>query len=178
MNAWFAHVSVLLGLLASPLLWALPAAQAPQAPELGQSSAQAWINSPPLSLADLRGKVVLIEFWTFDCAHCLHSIPWLKGVSERYRDKGLRLIGVHTPEFSYERSRKAVQKKVKALAIRHPVMLDNDYRYWNAMGNRYWPAFYLIDKQGRVRHAWAGEVRNGSTRGQRMQQAIQNLLAE
>ncbi len=175
MTRWPAWM-LLCGLLFGQAALALPANQAPPAPEFDQAEL-AWINSPPLRLADLKGEVVLLEFWTFGCGNCLRSIPWIKAMSERYRDD-LQVIGIHTPEFSHERSRAAVIEKVKALAIRHPVLLDNDYTYWNAMGNRYWPAFYLIDKQGRVRQAWAGEVRNGSPRGRRMQQAIEALIAE
>ncbi|MGJ8669137.1 MAG: redoxin family protein [Oceanococcus sp.] len=159
-------------------VFATPAEQAPAAPEFTQPSNEAWINSSALSLSDLKGQVVLIEFWTYGCGNCLRSIPWVKAMSERYAEAGLRVIGIHTPEFSHERSRQAVLEQTKALAIRHPIMLDNDYSYWNAMGNRYWPAFYLLDKQGRVRQAWAGEVRNGSPRGRMIQSAIVSLLAE
>ena len=165
-----------LGLIGSAV--AMPARNAPPVPELPALGADAWINSAPLRLADLQGQLVLIEFWTFGCANCLRSIPWVKSIAERFGPAGLQVIGIHTPEFSHERSAQAVREQIKALAIRHPVMLDNDYEYWNAMGNRYWPAFYLVDKQGRVRHAWAGEVRNGSRRGRLIQQAIEDLLAE
>ncbi len=178
MKRHFRSLLLWLGLSLAGSAWAVPADQAPPAPEFNQPAQQAWINSPPLSLQQLKGQVVLIEFWTFGCSNCLRSIPWVKAMSERYEEAGLRVIGVHTPEFSHERSREAVLQQTKALAIRHPVMLDNDYHYWNAMGNRYWPAFYLVDKQGRVRQAWAGEVRNGSRRGRNIQQAIEALLAE
>lgn len=157
---------------------ALSAEQAPQAPEFTASQAEQWVNSPPLKLEDLQGKVVLLEFWTFGCRNCVRSIPWVKAMQERYREQGLRVIGVHTPEFSYERSSPMVRDKIRELAIRHPVMLDNDYAYWNAMGNRYWPAFYLIDRRGRVRQAWAGEIRNGSARGREIQRAMEAVLAE
>ncbi len=164
-------------LLCSPV-FASSAAKAPPAPEFTQQSAAAWLNSKPLSLDDLRGQVVVIEFWTFACANCTRSIPWVKAVEERYRDQGLQVIGIHTPEFSYERPAAAVAAKLRELGVRHPVMLDNDYAYWNALGNRYWPAFYLLDKQGRLRQAFAGEVRNGSPRAKQIQQALEALLAE
>lgn len=157
---------------------ALSAEQAPNAPEFSATQTEQWVNSPPLKLSDLQGKVVLLEFWTFGCHNCIRSIPWVKAMQERYREQGLRVIGVHTPEFSYERSGAMVREKIRDLAIRHPVMLDNDYTYWNAMGNRYWPAFYLIDRRGRVRQAWAGEIRNGSARGREIQRAMEAILAE
>ena len=168
---------VLLVLVTGPAL-ALSAKHAPVAPEFSNTDPAAWLNSKPLSLKQLRGDVVLVEFWTIGCSNCLRSIPWIKAMQERFAPNGLHVIGVHTPEFSYERSAQAVGEKIKALAIRHPVMLDNDYSYWNAMGNRYWPAVYLIDRQGKVRQAWAGEVRNGSQRGREIQQQIEALLAE
>ena len=174
-RVWIAAI----GLITSAgVAHALTADEAPRAPEFFATQAEQWINSPPLSLPDLEGKVVLLEFWTFGCHNCVRSIPWVKAMQERYRDDGLRVIGVHTPEFSYERSASAVRDKVRELAIRHPVMLDNDYAYWNAMGNRYWPAFYLIDRRGRVRQAWAGEIRNGSTRGREIQHQLEAILAE
>ncbi len=157
---------------------ALSAEQAPNAPEFSATQPEQWINSPPLKLSALQGEVVLLEFWTFGCHNCLRSIPWVKAMHERYREQGLQVIGVHTPEFSYERSAPMVREKVRELAIRHPVMLDNEYTYWNAMGNRYWPAFYLIDRRGRVRQAWAGEIRNGSARGREIQRALEAVLAE
>lgn len=174
-RVWIAAI----GLITSAgVAHALTADEAPRAPEFFATQAEQWINSPPLSLQDLEGKVVLLEFWTFGCHNCVRSIPWVKAMQERYRDDGLRVIGVHTPEFSYERSASAVRDKVRELAIRHPVMLDNEYAYWNAMGNRYWPAFYLIDRRGRVRQAWAGEIRNGSTRGREIQHQLEAILAE
>lgn len=170
-------LSVLLGLNSVPVR-AMEASRAPLAPEFPVQDESAWFNSAPLHLKNLRGQVVLVEFWTFGCGNCLRSIAWVKAVSERYSGQGLRIIGVHTPEFSHERSAQVLAERIKALAIRHPVVQDNDYAYWNAMGNRYWPAFYLIDKQGRVRQAWAGEVRNGGERARQMQSAIERLLAE
>ncbi len=150
----------------------------PRAPEFTRSDAAAWLNSPPLRLEDLRGQVLLVEFWTFGCINCVRSIPWIKALEERYRNAPFLVIGVHTPEFSHERPAAAVSHKMRELGIRHPVMLDNDYAYWNAMGNRYWPAFYLIDKQGRLRHAQAGEVRSGSVADAEMRRWIERLLRE
>lgn len=148
------------------------------APEFTQTAPQAWLNSKPLTLEGLRGQVVLVEFWTFSCANCVRSIPWVKSVEERYREQGLQVIGVHTPEFAHERPAEAVRHKLAELGVRHPVMLDNNYTYWNAMGNRYWPAYYLIDKRGQVRAAYAGEVRHGSAHGAEMRRHIEALLRE
>ncbi len=174
MRTWVAAGLMAMGGLAH----ALSADEAPRAPEFVATQPELWLNSPPLTLEALEGKVVLLEFWTFGCHNCIRSIPWVKAMQERYKDDGLRVIGVHTPEFSYERSANAVREKMRELAIRHPVMLDNDYAYWNAMGNRYWPAFYLIDRRGRVRQAWAGEIRNGSARGREIQRQLEAILAE
>lgn len=174
-RAWIVAIGLTLSAAAAH---ALSAEEAPQAPAFTATEPGQWINSAPLSWEDLQGKVVLLEFWTFGCRNCVRSIPWVKAMQERYRDDGLRVIGVHTPEFSYERSASAVGEKMRELAIRHPVMLDNDYGYWNAMGNRYWPAFYLIDRRGRVRQAWAGEIRNGSARGREIQRQLEAILAE
>ena len=157
---------------------ALPEGQAPAAPEFTQTEPEAWLNSKPLRLAELRGQVVLIEFWTFSCGNCERSIPWVKAVEEELRDQPFLVVGVHTPEFNHERSAEAVRRKIRELGVRHPVMLDNDYAYWNAMGNRYWPAFYLIDKHGHVRHAYAGELHVGTPRGKQVRGQIKALLRE
>ncbi len=167
-------------LLAALLVWS-PAGTAepmPPAPEFTRSDAAGWLNSPPLQLEELRGEVVLVEFWTFGCINCVRSIPWIKALEERYRSAPFRVIGVHTPEFSHERPAATVRRKMAELGIRHPVMLDNDYAYWNAMGNRYWPAFYLIDRQGRLRYAQAGEVHSGSPADREMRRWIERLLRE
>jgi thiol-disulfide isomerase/thioredoxin len=158
------------------LVWA--GETGPLAPEFSQTDAAAWLNSKPLSLADLRGQVLMVEFWTFACGNCVNSIPWVKAMEERYREQGLQVIGVHTPEFSYERSAATVAAHMKKLGVRHPVMLDNDYAYWNAMGNRYWPAFFLIDKQGHVRQAYAGEVNMGSSRSKQIEAELERLIVE
>ncbi len=161
------------------LLWCgAVSAGPPVAPEFTRSDPESWLNSPPLSLAQLRGQVVLVEFWTFGCVNCLRSQPWLRAVERRYADDGLRVVGIHTPEFSHERPRAAVAAKVEALGIEHPVMLDNDFRYWNAMGNRFWPAFYLIDRLGRVRGLYPGEVHSNTPRAREIETRIRRLLAE
>jgi thiol-disulfide isomerase/thioredoxin len=150
----------------------LPAAEFTHAAEAD------WINSAPLRLADLRGRVVLLDFWTFDCWNCYRSIPWLKAVEARFASGGLRVIGVHTPEFDHEKVRDNVAAKVSEFGIGHPVMLDNDFSYWRAMGNRYWPAFYLIDRRGDVRGVFVGETHAGDRQAEAIEAAIAALLTE
>jgi thiol-disulfide isomerase/thioredoxin len=116
-----------------------------------------WLNSQPLTLAGLRGKVVVIDFWTYSCVNCLRTLPFVKRWYETYRDDGLVIVGVHTPEFSFEREAGNVRDAVANLGIRYPVALDNDYGTWTAWGNRYWPAKYFIDRRGHVRYAHFGE---------------------
>ena len=137
-----------------------------------------WINSSPIELASLRGKVVLIDVWTFECWNCYRSIPWLKQVEQKYSGQGLQLIGVHTPEFKHERERAAVEGKVKEFGIKHPVMMDNDFSYWNALKNRYWPAYYVIDRQGNIRGYFVGEMHAGQPQARAVEAKIEELLRE
>ena len=117
----------------------------------------AWINSPPLDLAKLHGKVVLIDFWTYSCINCLRTLPHLKAWYAAYHKDGLVIIGVHTPEFAFEHVTSNVEAAVKRLGIKYPVVQDNDYKTWDNYANEYWPAEYLIDKNGHVRHTEFGE---------------------
>jgi cytochrome c biogenesis protein CcdA/thiol-disulfide isomerase/thioredoxin len=117
----------------------------------------AWLNTPELSMDDLRGKVVLVDFWTYSCINCLRTLPYIEKWDERYRSKGLVVVGVHTPEFQFEHDPGNVRAAVKRLGVRYPVALDNDYDTWDAYGNKYWPADYLVDQTGRVRHIHVGE---------------------
>ena len=126
-----------------------------QAPSLHADGA--WINSPPLTLQQLRGKVVLIDFWTYSCINCLRTLPHLKAWYAAYHDKGLVIIGVHTPEFAFEHVTSNVRAAVKRLGIAYPVVQDNRYKTWDNYANQYWPAEYLIDRQGHVRHTHFGE---------------------
>jgi cytochrome c biogenesis protein CcdA/thiol-disulfide isomerase/thioredoxin len=119
--------------------------------------AVSWINSKPLNQAELRGKVVLIDFWTYSCINCLRTLPYLKAWSDRYSKDGFVLIGVHTPEFAFEKDTSNVEKAVKDLGISYPVAIDSDSIIWRAYHNQYWPAHYLIDKDGRVRSHHFGE---------------------
>ncbi|HWJ32170.1 MAG TPA: redoxin family protein [Gaiellaceae bacterium] len=117
----------------------------------------AWLNTRPLTLHQLRGKVVLVDFWTYSCINCLRTLPYLKSWDARYRSKGLVIVGVHSPEFAFEHSLDNVRTAVKRLGIRYPVALDTDFATWNAYNNQYWPADYLVDRQGRLRDVHFGE---------------------
>ncbi len=116
-----------------------------------------WLNSPPLTREQLRGKVVLIDFWTYSCINCLRSLPYVRAWAEKYRNAGLIVIGVHAPEFAFERDEGNVRRAVANLDVAYPVVLDNDFRLWRAFDNRHWPAHYFIDAEGRVRHHHFGE---------------------
>ncbi|GLR85735.1 thioredoxin family protein [Bradyrhizobium iriomotense] len=118
-----------------------------------------WFNSKPLSLADLRGKVVLVDFWTYGCVNCVNTLPHVTELYAKYKDKGLVVVGVHTPEFPFERSASNVQAALKRHGISYPVAQDNDSRTWNAYRNQYWPAQYIIDQSGRIVFEHAGEGR-------------------
>ena len=125
------------------------------APELQDISA--WINTHPLTIHELRGKVVLVDFWTYSCINCLRTLPYLKSWDKRYRPKGLVILGVHSPEFAFEHDLGNVRAAVKRLGVRYPVALDNHFGTWNAYRNQYWPADYLVDRQGHVRDVHFGE---------------------
>ncbi len=134
---------------------ALVASEAQRAPELG--GIVGWINSDPTSLRRLRGRVVLVDFWTYSCVNCLRTLPHLKKWDRAYRDDGLTIVGVHSPEFAFEREPDNVRSAVRKLGIRYPVALDNDFVTWTNYANQYWPAKYLIDRSGRVRYYHYGE---------------------
>src|SRR5206468_251802 len=133
----------------------------PDLPDYGPAPALTaggrWFNSPPLTMKQLRGKVVLIDFWTYSCINCLRTLPQLEAWDAHYRKDGLVIIGVHTPEFAFEHVPSNVAGAIKRLGVKYPVMQDNDYATWNAYSNQYWPAEYLIDRSGHVRHAHFGE---------------------
>ncbi|MGC1105081.1 MAG: redoxin domain-containing protein [Candidatus Acidiferrales bacterium] len=139
------------------------------APEFGAT----WLNSPAIELRALRGRVVLVDFWDYTCANCLRTLPYMTEWHKRYGEKGLTIIGVHTPEFSFAANEKFVRAAVERFGIRYPVVLDNGYAIWHAYANRYWPAKYLIDKDGYIRFFHFGEGDYGST-----EEAIQMLLRE
>lgn len=132
-----------------------------------------WLNSAPLTAEQLKGKVVLVDFWTYSCINCLRSLPYTKAWAEKYRDQGLVVIGVHAPEFAFERDLNNVRKAVQDQGITFPVAVDNNYAIWRAFNNQYWPAHYFIDAKGQIRHHHFGEGEYA-----RSEQVIQQLLEE
>jgi cytochrome c biogenesis protein CcdA/thiol-disulfide isomerase/thioredoxin len=142
-----------------------------QAPSL--AGAVEWVNSPPLTIEGLRGKVVVVDFWTYSCINCLRSLPYVRAWAEKYKDQGLVVIGVHAPEFAFEKNIDNVRKATKDLKVDYPVAIDNDYAIWRAFHNQYWPAHYFIDAQGRIRHHHFGEGEYAQS-----EKIIQQLLAE
>ncbi len=135
--------------------------------------ANEWLNSPPLTPAGLRGKVVLVNFWTYTCINWLRTFPYVRAWAEKYQDHGLVMIGVHTPEFTIERNVDNVRQALKTRRIDYPVAIDNDYAIWGAFNNHYWPALYFVDAQGHIRHHQWGE---GDY--ERSEMIIQQLLSE
>ena len=121
------------------------------------AGATGWLNSQPLSVESLRGKVVLVDFWTYSCINCIRSLPYVRGWYDKYKDHGLLVIGVHAPEFAFEKNPDNVASAVKNLGVDYPVALDNDYAIWKGFHNEYWPAHYFIDAQGHIRHHHFGE---------------------
>ncbi|MBI4044546.1 MAG: redoxin domain-containing protein [Candidatus Diapherotrites archaeon] len=143
----------------------------PVAPEI--IGIQGWINSEPLTLASLRGKVVLVDFWTYSCINCIRTLPYLKQWHEKYSDMGFVLIGVHSPEFDFEKKPENVQMAANEFSLTYPIALDSDMETWRNYKNRFWPAKYLIDAEGRIRYTHFGEGAYEET-----EQKIQELLEE
>ncbi len=156
---------------------ALPGVRTPRLPVLGAApefaDTQRWFNTAPLTMAGLRGRVVLLDFWTYTCINCLRTLPYLKAWDARYRRQGLTIVGVHTPEFAFERRASNVSAAIDRQGLRYPVVQDNEYGTWNAYGNQAWPAHYLVDARGRVRYVHLGEGSYEETEA-----AIRALLAE
>ncbi len=142
-----------------------------RAPEL--EGADTWFNSEPLSIKDLRGKVVLVDFWTYTCVNCLRTLPFVKEWYERYKDKGLVVIGVHTPEFRFEKEPANVERFIKNAGIEYPVVTDNYNQIWNRFATKYWPSKYLIDADGYIRYSHFGEGAYAST-----EEMIQQLIKD
>ncbi|GGP22355.1 thioredoxin family protein [Silvimonas iriomotensis] len=132
-----------------------------------------WINSPPLTMNQLRGKVVLVDFWTYSCINCIHTLPHVKAWYDKYKDQGLVVVGVHTPEYPYEASTANLQDAIKRYGIHYPVAQDNHNSNWDAWQNQFWPAIYLVDAQGQVVYRTIGEGQYDETEAQ-----IQQLLAQ
>jgi thiol-disulfide isomerase/thioredoxin len=164
-------------LMLSALLSSATVAAAPALADEGQmpalSGATEWLNSPPLTIAGLRGKVVLVDFWTYTCINWLRTNPYVQAWAGKYRDKGLVVIGVHSPEFEFERSTQNVRQAVTDLRVSYPVAIDSDHAIWRAFSNSYWPALYFVDSRGRIRSHQFGEGDYD-----RAEKIIQQLLAE
>jgi hypothetical protein len=137
-----------------------------------------WLNSPPLKMADLRGKVIMLDVWTFLCWNCTNSIPWIREMQSRFDQEDFLVIGIHSPEFEREKDLEAVKAAVAKHKLTFPQYIDNDFAYWRALNNRYWPAFYLVDKKGQVRHVAVGEIHVGDRRDREIQQIVEKLLKE
>jgi thiol-disulfide isomerase/thioredoxin len=132
-----------------------------------------WLNSPPLKTASLRGKVVVVNFWTYTCINWLRTLPHVRAWAEKYKDRGLVVIGVHSPEFSFEQSLDNVRRSAKEMAVDYPIAIDDQHAVWNAFSNQYWPALYFVDARGRIRHHQFGEGEY-----EQSELVIQQLLAE
>jgi thiol-disulfide isomerase/thioredoxin len=142
-------------------------------PQRSLLGARQWLNTPPLRAEDLRGKVVLVNFWTYSCINSLRALPYVRAWADKYKDRGLVVIGVHTPEFAFEKDIANVGRAAASLGVRYPVPLDSDYRIWRAFGNEAWPALYFVDAKGRVRHRVLGEGEYDAS-----ERLIQTLLSE
>jgi thiol-disulfide isomerase/thioredoxin len=176
----FLRIAIAAAALASALLAYWPGAGSTasaqetvvsQAPEF--TGADRWYNSQPLTMAGLRGKVVLVEFWTRECINCIHVLPHTKELYDKYAKDGLVVVGVHTPEYDEERDPAALQSALRQLDVTWSVAVDNESRIWNAYGNRFWPALYLIDQQGRVVYSHIGEGGYDET-----EQRVRQLLGQ
>lgn len=136
-------------------------------------TADGWLNTPPVATDQLRGKVVVVQFWTYSCINWLRTLPYVRAWSDKYKDQGFVVVGVHTPEFEFEKNIANVSRAAKQMSIGYPIAIDTDYSIWRAFNNQYWPALYVMDAQGRIRHQKFGE--GGFVESERM---IQKLLAE
>ena len=137
------------------------------------AAATGWLNSPPLTAADLRGKVVLVDFWTYTCINWLRTLGYVRAWAEKYEDQGLVVVGVHTPEFPFEQDVDNVRQAAKEMRVEYPIALDSDYGVWRAFDNHYWPAVYIADAEGRMRHHHFGEGRYDE-----LERIIQRLLRD
>ena len=140
-----------------------------RAPEIGR----VWLNSPPLSFRQLRGRTVLVDFWDYTCVNCIRTLPYVEAWHERYRDKGLTVIGVHTPEFTFAQYESNVERGIREFGLTYPIVIDSNREIWKAFANRYWPTKYLLDKDGYLRYGHFGEGGYGEC-----EQVIQELLRE
>jgi thiol-disulfide isomerase/thioredoxin len=169
-----AHLFLLTVILTVAMVASMRTSAADKSGELAAlGNAAVWINSHPLTAAGLRGKVVVIDFWTYTCINWRRSLPYVRAWSEKYKDRGLVVVGVHTPEFAFEKDVDNVRRAVQDMRIDYPIAVDSNYAIWRAFKNQYWPALYFIDAQGRVRHHQFGEGEYGQS-----ELIIQQLLKE
>jgi thiol-disulfide isomerase/thioredoxin len=169
-----AHLFLLTVILTVAMVASMRTSAADKSGELAAlGNAAVWINSHPLTAAGLRGKVVVIDFWTYTCINWRRSLPYVRAWSEKYQDRGLVVVGVHTPEFAFEKDVDNVRRAVQDMRIDYPIAVDSNYAIWRAFKNQYWPALYFIDAQGRVRHHQFGEGEYGQS-----ELIIQQLLKE
>ena len=145
-------------------------------PAFTHARAEDWINSPPLTLASLKGKVVMVEFWAFECDNCIKSRAWIESLEHDKGPQGLVVIGVHAPELDAERSREAMRQAVVRLGIHYPVMIDTDHSYWKALHAQYWPTFCLIGRDGLLYACVPGEMDLGDERANKVAGAVDQLL--
>jgi thiol-disulfide isomerase/thioredoxin len=139
----------------------------------------AWVNSEPLTMAGLRGRVVVVHFWTHGCINCIHNYPALKRWQAKYAEKGVTIVGVHTPEFEREKDLERIKVKAKENGLTFAIAVDNDAKTWRAWRNQYWPSVYLVDRRGRVRYHWEGELNYQGQKGEAvLARHLDELLAE
>ena len=181
-HQWSAHAKFAAFAIAAAGLFVTPALAAEQgALRIAAAHRQApdfvgisqWLNSGALHIADLRGKVVVVNFWTYGCYNCVNTLPHVVKLYEKYKDRGFVVIGVHTPEFPFERSTSNVQTAIKRHGIRYPVALDNGYATWKSYSNQYWPAQYIVDRHGNIVFSHAGEGAYDT-----IDRTVQRLLGE
>lgn len=164
-------------LMLTLLLTSQPAEFNIPAPEFGK--AIDWLNSKPLKMADLKGKVVIVHYFAFNCINCQHNYPWYKETQGKYPASDVVMIGIHTPELQGEYNVSALKKKLAEAGLTHPILVDNDYANWKLYDNRIWPCIYLIDKKGNARFRWDGELEwQGAGGGKIMHEKIKLLMGE
>jgi thiol-disulfide isomerase/thioredoxin len=166
----------LTGLLLTLAAAAVVAAAPTSTPEFTHSKPDDWINSDPLTLAGLRGKVVLLDFWAFDCVNCVRSREWIESLEKSRAPQGLVIVSVHSPELSEERAPAGVRKAAERLKMHEPIMLDQDSTYWKALHAQYWPTFCLVGRDGLLYACVPGEMHPGDERAAKVEQALDILL--
>lgn len=157
---------------------AYAATEAPPLPAFTQTEPDRWLNSEPLTVESLRGKVVLVDIWARECWNCYRSFPWLNSLEKDFPADQFTIVGIHTPEFEREKDRDALLVAIERYQLHHPVMMDNDYAYWKALNNRFWPAYYLVDGKGRIREVYIGETHEGDAQARRIAGKIRSLMDE